>query len=1102
MSTLNQNPRELFKKRKRKDAVLAALHQLGGDYAAYSAFIIGEGWQDLPEFWDHGVTEEWLLWAIGDANVAKAFANGYFSQRVGRASMKEERTRFFLKAAPEACIEGIRGSRRFLEDEIWEALQISEVLGVPKLAKRLKEFAWLRKRRIEVDEALAAQVEVLKSYDYLELFTVIAVCLDGLFVEALRRDYSSLRMLHQEVVEAFGLVLEEKLKTGAPFPNIPSSDDCWSKSIELIGKCKDQAYLEKFKAMIGAFLEKDAFDDHLKGYCNNEDQLLDFGNGHWDYVAKSRAEAARWERIGQHYRASQDYYIRLADDILAHDPPEYWKEAAPQQIAVQIAWSELGFAEEVVVDGHKIVPEQMLKWTLALDRNIQDRYHHHLYEHSRKYFSHEGEMPIAEIVLNTVFSQGLKAGLEVGPVHFRDAGEMLRQTVRTLKVYMQDVDEEHAQHTMDFMTVNLNHHDPEKKIRLLETPLIRWGNMYCYISSIAGDKNQVMMQQNRIMREWYSANAQDEIRRKSDGFVNQLATEFESKGFQVHTDHPLWDPGRGAITDIDIVARKGNTIFVLQVKDTFARYDADSIESYRPTLRKAGQQLDVTMAYLRTNPNHLPDLLGIPLSERGSLRYYPLVVSSTPEGNYEKWGEGLFFKISAFELRVILRNTKQYLIDPVWLMVKTVIQDEHVATEVYETLQTDPAAQQKIMAYLMIQASRMDRNTRLFDLWEGEKECQPQHIITAIEQDRVWEGILKENAVQFPEATDSEEKHEAFHAFQQGVYQFKQEKNFRAAISWFEKAVALDPEDFENYCWLADAKPELGLKEDAILLYDQIVAKWRDKSWPYSNAAVTLTELGRFQEALERCDQALSLAAHDKESMFLKLRLCIELHRWDDYNKAFVDFNRLWPKEERLPNIAMHFIWEVRKTISVQNPQSPEDFVHRSSCFAMLRDYNSALHDANKAIDLDPEYSGGWYNRAWLKRQNKMLRPALRDIETAVSLAPFNQQYAEQHASILADLGRFSEAERIYNHTLELDSNFGLAWFNLGVLYMRQGKNDLALKCYERAFDLNPSDEGAAVNLGVILHRLGRQDEARSQFLKAVQLGHDSAISWLFDLSA
>ena len=56
------------------------------------------------------------------------------------------------------------------------------------------------------------------------------------------------------------------------------------------------------------------------------------------------------------------------------------------------------------------------------------------------------------------------------------------------------------------------------------------------------------------------------------------------------------------------------------------------------------------------------------------------------------------------------------------------------------------------------------------------------------------------------------------------------------------------------------------------------------------------------------------------------------------------------------------------------------------------------------------------------------------------------------------NLGRFSAAESLFHHALELDPHQAVAMFNLGIIAETAGRWDEALKQFHRAMESDPPD--------------------------------------------
>jgi Flp pilus assembly protein TadD len=61
-------------------------------------------------------------------------------------------------------------------------------------------------------------------------------------------------------------------------------------------------------------------------------------------------------------------------------------------------------------------------------------------------------------------------------------------------------------------------------------------------------------------------------------------------------------------------------------------------------------------------------------------------------------------------------------------------------------------------------------------------------------------------------------------------------------------------------------------------------------------------------------------------------------------------------------------------------------------------------------------------------------------------------------------------------------------WFNKGIALAELDKLDEALKCFEKAIEIDPKDARAWSNKGIALDSLGKADEALKSFNKAKKL--------------
>ena len=74
--------------------------------------------------------------------------------------------------------------------------------------------------------------------------------------------------------------------------------------------------------------------------------------------------------------------------------------------------------------------------------------------------------------------------------------------------------------------------------------------------------------------------------------------------------------------------------------------------------------------------------------------------------------------------------------------------------------------------------------------------------------------------------------------------------------------------------------------------------------------------------------------------------------------------------------------------------------------------------------------------------------------------------------------GESRRAFQFLKKGIETDPDIAGIWVNLGVLYSRHDLYDLAVRAYQEALSIQPSNKSALVNLATALHQLGRTEEA------------------------
>ncbi len=181
----------------------------------------------------------------------------------------------------------------------------------------------------------------------------------------------------------------------------------------------------------------------------------------------------------------------------------------------------------------------------------------------------------------------------------------------------------------------------------------------------------------------------------------------------------------------------------------------------------------------------------------------------------------------------------------------------------------------------------------------------------------------------------------------------------------------------------------------------------------------------------------------------------------------------------------------------------------------------SAINLARRATEISPKEANNWSNlggvyQSLLGFVDGVEKLAEDAYLRAADFRPGDASYFNQVGSTYltsADLSRrlaagggangarfqaavgpaLDKAEENFKKATDISNNFGLAIYNLGVVYDRQGKINEAISQLEKIMPFNSNQPGLAFELGLLYYRVGQKDKAFNELQRAVLLSPDFA---------
>jgi lipoprotein NlpI len=160
---------------------------------------------------------------------------------------------------------------------------------------------------------------------------------------------------------------------------------------------------------------------------------------------------------------------------------------------------------------------------------------------------------------------------------------------------------------------------------------------------------------------------------------------------------------------------------------------------------------------------------------------------------------------------------------------------------------------------------------------------------------------------------------------------------------------------------------------------------------------------------------------------------------------------------------------------------SAVDYFNRGVIEKANDDFDGAIADYTRAIELDPTYAAAYSNRGSAKQAKGDLDGAIADCNHAIELDPKDPMAHKYRGVAKKEKGDLDGAIADYNRAIELDPKFAAAYFHRGIA--KQAKGDLkgAIGDINGAIERNNQDFYPRLFLWLMRSRLGERDAANKE---------------------
>ncbi|RKX23150.1 MAG: hypothetical protein DRP45_10840 [Candidatus Zixiibacteriota bacterium] len=168
------------------------------------------------------------------------------------------------------------------------------------------------------------------------------------------------------------------------------------------------------------------------------------------------------------------------------------------------------------------------------------------------------------------------------------------------------------------------------------------------------------------------------------------------------------------------------------------------------------------------------------------------------------------------------------------------------------------------------------------------------------------------------------------------------------------------------------------------------------------------------------------------------------------------------------------------------NPNFPEGHRSLGRYYQFIGDMENCEKCYLRAIKLNPKYALAYRSLAWQKYQESDYASALEWATKALRLAPTDTETILLIGVLHTYGDRYTAAMVTLVRATEISPDYGRAYYNLGLVYMKLGVLDLALENFELATKYQ-GDPNCCVDAGLVYLMQRKYDKAEAVLQKSIE---------------
>lgn len=172
------------------------------------------------------------------------------------------------------------------------------------------------------------------------------------------------------------------------------------------------------------------------------------------------------------------------------------------------------------------------------------------------------------------------------------------------------------------------------------------------------------------------------------------------------------------------------------------------------------------------------------------------------------------------------------------------------------------------------------------------------------------------------------------------------------------------------------------------------------------------------------------------------------------------------------------------------------DYCHRAAIYLNMGEYDKAIHEYDRALELDPAHVQAYHDRGLAHVQRQQYTEAIADFSEVIALNPQHTDACYNRGLVYARQNAFDQALADYDQALALDPDNALIYNSRGNVHYNTKDYARAIADYDQAIQHNPAYADAYLNRGLTYTAQEEYQHAIADYNQAIALNSESAIAY------